>query len=160
MLQDSIYEYQKQLKMGVIQKAYKGIMTSLSGIRSHLEKAYPDFSVSALYFGYMDMSYFAFTPPALKDKNLKIAIVYLHEQGRFDIWLSGGNRKIQKEWVKRLKNKDLGEYALSLVEPGIDSIVEGILVSAPDFDDLTALAKQIEDGALVFVEKMKTLTDE
>jgi len=41
----------------------------------------------------MDMTYFAFTPSELKEKKLKIAIVYLHEQNRFDAWLGAVTEK-------------------------------------------------------------------
>ena len=53
-----------------IQKAYKGIMTFMSGLKSHLENRYPDYIISALYLGYMDMTYFAFTPAFLKEKKV------------------------------------------------------------------------------------------
>ncbi len=56
-----------------MQKAYKAIMTFMSGLCTYLEKKYPEYNTSALYFGYMDMTYFAFTPPGLKGKKLKIA---------------------------------------------------------------------------------------
>jgi len=67
-----IQEYRLQLSKGHIQKAYKGIMTFMSSLKSQLEKAHPEYITSALYFGYMDMSYFAFTPPDLKVKKLKL----------------------------------------------------------------------------------------
>jgi len=70
-LNEHIREYQLQLSKGHIQKAYKGIMTFMSSLKSQLEKAHPDYFTSALYFGYMDMTYFAFTPPDLKEKKVK-----------------------------------------------------------------------------------------
>lgn len=57
-----VREYTIQLSKGQIQKAYKGIMTFMSGLRTYLESMYPEYTASALYFGYMDMTYFAFTP--------------------------------------------------------------------------------------------------
>jgi hypothetical protein len=55
-LNQHILEYQRQLRKGEIQKAYKGIMTFMAGLKSHLEKTHPDTVTSALYFGYMDMT--------------------------------------------------------------------------------------------------------
>lgn len=56
-------------------------MDFMLDLRTELEGRYPDYAVGNLYAGYMDMTYFAFTPPDLKEKRLKIAIVYLHEKG-------------------------------------------------------------------------------
>ena len=65
-MNDIIKEYNNQLRNGLIQKAYKGIMTFMSEEKVNLEKKYPDYKTSTLYFGYMDMTYFAFTPIELK----------------------------------------------------------------------------------------------
>ena len=159
-LNKHIHEYRLQLIKGHIQKAYKGIMTFMSGMKSHLEKNYPDHLTSALYFGYMDMSYFAFTPPSLKAKKLKIAIVYLHEQGRFEVWLGGSNRKIQVEYIERLSHKNLGKYKLSQVSPGVDSIIESILVEHPKFNNLEQLEMHIEKKTTEFINDMTTIVDE
>jgi hypothetical protein len=159
-LNDDIREYRLQLKEGSIQTAYKGIMTFMSGLKSHLEKGYPDHFTSALYFGYMDMTYFAFTPIDLKEKKLKIAIVYLHEQGRFEIWLGGTNRKIQSEYIERLSHKNLGEYQLSQVYPGVDAIIESVIVEQPNFDRPQALKDQIEDKTMKFINDMRSILDQ
>ena len=99
-LNDSIKEYTRQLQLGEIQTAYKGIMSFMSGLKTHLESRHPDHALSGLYFGYMEMTYFAFTPLELKQHGLKIAIVYLHEQNRFEVWLGGANRKVQAEYIE------------------------------------------------------------
>ena len=98
-LNDAINEYTAQLQKGQIQIAYRGIMTFMSTLKSTLESNHPDYAASGLYFGYMDMTYFAFTPLELKRRNLKIAIVYLHQENRFELWLVGTNRKIQAEYI-------------------------------------------------------------
>lgn len=156
-LNDHIEEYQRQLDKGHIQRAYKGIMTFMSGLRSALTKAYPSFYTSALYFGTMDMTYFAFTPPQLREKELKIAIVYLHEDGAFEAWLSGRNRKVQAETIEQLKDQNLREYKLSQVKPGVDSIIETLLVKHPNFNHPEALRNQIEKKTLKFIMDMEAL---
>jgi hypothetical protein len=159
-LNDHIREYRLQLKEGRIQTAYKGIMTFMSGLKSHLEKDYPDYSTSGLYFGYMDMTYFAFTPDDFKDKKLKIALVYLHEQGKFEAWLGGTNRKIQAEYINRLSQINLGEYQLSRVHPGVDSIIESVIVEQPNFDQPQALRDQIEEKTIIFINDMRSILDQ
>jgi hypothetical protein len=132
----------------------------MSGLKSHLEKDYPDYYTSALYFGYMDMSYFAFTPPDLKEKKLKVAIVYLHEGGRFEAWLGGNNRKIQAEFIERLSEKTLGKYRLSKPASGVDSIIESVLVEDPDFDKLEVLKMQIEKKTIKFINDMTDILEQ
>jgi hypothetical protein len=156
-LNDHIREYRTQLGKGSIQKAYKGIMVFMSGLSSHLAKRHPDYSVSALYYGYMDMTYFAFTPADLKTRKLKIAIVYLHEQGSFEVWLGGSNRKIQAEYIELLRHKDIGKYKLSQSLPGVDSIIEATLVNQPDFDNADDLKHQIEGKTIAFTNDVRAL---
>ena len=159
-LNKHIQEYRFQLGQGHIQKAYRGIMTFMSGLKSHLEKDYPDYYTSALYFGYMDMSYFAFTPSDLKEKKLKVAIVYLHQGGRFEDWLGGNNRKIQTEFIERLSEKTLGKYRLSKPASGVDSIIESVLVEDPDFDKLEVLKIQIEKKTIKFINDMTDILEQ
>ncbi len=86
---ESMNEYRKQLEKGAIQKAYHGLMDYLQVLRGHFQKAHPVYSVpGSLYFGYMDMSYFSVVLEALKGRSLKIAIVFLHEAFRFEVWLA------------------------------------------------------------------------
>ena len=156
-LNNHIREYKIQLHKGQIQKAYKGIMTFMSGLSTYLESRYPNYVISALYFGYMDMTYFAFTPSDLKNKKLKIAIVYLHEQGRFEVWLGGSNRKIQTEYIRLLSRKNIGIYRLSQILPGVDSIIESILVEQPNFDHYEELTKQIESKTIEFANDITAI---
>lgn len=89
-------EYKKQLDKGRIQLAYRGLLEYILGLRLYFKEKYPDYFVSgSLYLGYMDMTYFSFTHPLLKQKGLKIAIVFLHEQLRFEVWLAAVNKQVQ-----------------------------------------------------------------
>ncbi len=158
-INESIKEYATQLSKGRIQKAYKGILTFMSEIRSYLESKYPDYTAGNLYVGYMDMTYFAFTPVGLKNKKLKIAVVYLHEKGVFEVWLAGDNRKIQAEYIALMSSENIGIYKLSQVIPGVDSIIESTLVEEPDFDHPEALKRQIEKKTMAFVKDIISVLD-
>lgn len=160
LLNNYIKEYRVQLSKGHLQKAYKAIMTFMSGLGSYLEKRYPGHTIGSLYFGYMDMTYFAFTPTCLKDRKLKIAIVYLHEQGRFEAWLGGSNKKIQAEYIELFSGKNLGGYKLSKALPGVDSIMEWILVEQPDFDQPEELKIEIEKKILEFINDIDAMLNE
>lgn len=159
-INECIKEYAAQLSKGRIQKAYKGIMTFMSELRSYLESKHPDYTAGNLYFGYMDMTYFTFTPADLKNKKLKIAVVYLHEKGVFEVWLAGNNRKIQAEYIASMSSANIGKYKLSQVIPGIDSIIESILVEKPDFDHPDELKKQIEKKTMEFIKDITSILDE
>ena len=156
-LNKDVQEYKKQLDKGQIQKAYRGILSFMSDLRADLIKKYPEFSIGAIYPGYMDMTYVAFTPPILKNRGLKIAIVFLHEDGKFEIWLAGSNRTIQAEWIQLLRDKPIGDYRLSKVYPGTDSIVETSLVKEPNFDEIEQLKVEIEEKTIQFMEEIKRL---
>lgn len=86
-LHENLKDYKKQLQKGAIQKAYLGLMEYMKGLRTYLKKKYPEHFISSFYQGYMDMSYFSFTPRSLKSRDLKIAIVFVYDTFRFEVWL-------------------------------------------------------------------------
>jgi hypothetical protein len=156
-LQENMAEFGKQLEKGTIQKAYQGLMGYMMSLKNHFSDKYPDYSTpGSLYYGYMDMTYFSILPKSLKDRDLKIAIVFLYDTFRFEIWLSGKNKQILTKYWKIIKESSWDKY--KIVEPvkGIDSVVEHILVDNPDFSNLDALTKQIEQGALKFIRDIES----
>lgn len=151
-LQASMITYKHQLQKGDIVRAYRGLMAYMQDLRTHFAKTYPDYFVSgSLYTGYMDMTYFAVSPPALKQRSLKAAIVFVHEPFRFEVWLSGANRQIQAEWWKVIKTSGWDTYSVVPVISGSDAIVEHVLLQDPDFGDLPALTAEIERGTMHFI---------
>jgi hypothetical protein len=152
----AMVEYKKQIKKGDIQLAYKGLMDYFNSLRLYFEKKYPNHSVSgSVYHGYMDMSYFSFTPKTLRQRKLKIAIVFLHEAFRFDVWLGGANKKVQNKYWKLIKEKNWNKYSIPSTIKGSDSIIEYVVAENPDFSDLDALTKQIENGTLKFIKDIE-----
>jgi len=153
---ESMLEYQNQLKKGIIQKAYRGLMEYFGSLRSYFKNRYPDYNVSgSIYFGYMDMTYFAVTPPQLKEENLKIAIVFLHKEFRFEVWLGGYNKAAQKEYWDLVRKKSWDTYHIPSKIEGIDSILEYILVDPPDFRDIDALTTQIDKKTMDFIKNIE-----
>ncbi len=68
-LQASMTTYKQQLQKGDIVRAYRELMAYMLCLRTHFAKTYPDYFVSgSLYTGYMDMTYFAVSPPALNSR--------------------------------------------------------------------------------------------
>lgn len=154
---ESMNEYRTQLKEGAIQKAYKGLMEYVMLLRTHFQKKYPDYVVSgSIYYGYMDMTYFSFFPKSLKDRNLKVAIVFLHDNFRFEVWLAGYNKQVQTKYWQLFTESGWNKYRIVPTTQGADSILEHTLVDNPDFSDLDALTKQIETGALKFIADVES----
>ena len=156
-LNDAIQTYTNLLRKGQIQKAYRGILGWMADLRGDLEENHPEDKISALYAGTMDMTYFAMTPAALKGKGLKIAIVYLHQEGRFEVWLCGSNRRVQAEYLDLLDRKDLGGYALSQPGPGVDAIIASVLEEEADFDHPEALKTKIEKRTMEFTQDVLSI---
>ena len=153
---ECMIEYRKQLEKGMIQEAYKGLMGYIMDLRTHFQKKYPDYVVSgSIYYGYMDMTYFSFFPQSLKQQGLKIAIVFIHEPFRFEVWLAGYNKPTQSKYWKLFKESGWNQYHLVSTTKGADSILEHVLVGDPDFSDLDTLTKQIETATLKFIEDVE-----
>ena len=105
LFHESMNEYKRQLEKGAIQEAYRGLMDYFNALRVYFEKKYPDHSVSgSVYYGYVDMTYFAIFPKSFKRRKLKVGIVFLHEAFRFEVWLFGNNKNVQAKYWKLFKH--------------------------------------------------------
>ena len=150
-------EYRKQMRKGDIAAAYKGLIDYIMNLRTHFQNKYPDYFVSgSIYYGYMDMTYFSFIPKSLKNRKLKIGIVFIHDTCRFEVWLFGYNKQVQAKYWKLFKENDWNTYHIPSTIKGMDSIIEYIVVDKPDFSDLDTLTKQIEKGTLKFINDVET----
>ena len=156
-----ISEYKKQIEKGDIVKAYRGLMCYIMDLRNYLSNRYTDYSVSgSLYFGYMDMTYFSFTPVDLRERKLKVALVFIHDKIRWEIWLAGNNKQIQANYSRLFQERGWNKYPISPSGKGVDSIIEYVLVDKPDFDDLDTLTAKIEAGALKFTRDIQNFLAE
>ena len=102
------------------------------------------------------MTYFSFFPKSLKELDLKIAIVFIHETFIFEAWLAGYNKQVQTKYWKLFKEHDWNKYHIVSTTKGVDSIIEYILVDNPDFSDLDTLTNQIEIESLKFIEDVES----
>ncbi len=97
------------------------------------------------------MSYFSLNTKLLKDKGLKIAIVYLHEKGDFEVWLSARNRDIAKSYASILNSNISGDVNLFHDINNPDAIIECILTPEPDFEDQVSLIDIIDQSVEKFI---------
>jgi hypothetical protein len=150
---ESMNEYRRQIKKGAIKEAYKGLMEYIMGLRTYFKNKYPDYVVSgSIYYGYMDMTYFSFFP--------KIAIVFIHDTFRFEVWLAGFNKRVQTKYWKIFKESNWNKYHIVSTTQDVDSIIEYTLVDNPDFSDPGALTKQIERETLRFIRDVESFLSE
>ena len=153
---EQMNEYRRQLQKGAIQQAYKGLMEYVMDLRTHFEARYPDCFVSgSIYYGYMDMTYFSYIPASLKDRKLKIAVVFNHVAFRFEVWLAAYNKQIQRIYWQLLKEGGWHKHPLVATTEGADAIVESVLVDDPNFGDLDGLTEKIESGTLSFARDVE-----
>jgi hypothetical protein len=101
------------------------------------------------------MTYFSILTEKLKQKKLKIAIVFNHDSFRFEIWLSGVNKNVLTKYWKLIKDYNWEKYKVVKPGKGIDSILEYALVENPDFSNLDYLTNQIDRGTLNFIKDVE-----
>ena len=156
-LNQLINDYTCLLKQGEVQAAYRGIIEFFGKLRADYTKNYPNYDVSSVYQGYMDMTYFSLSTKLLKDKGLKIAIVYLHDKGDFEVWLSARNRDISKRYESVISSFESDDISVFHDVSNLDAIIECTLTSTPDFEDQASLIGLIEQSAEKFVTALTRL---
>lgn len=152
-----VESYTRAVSAGDLPRAYRAILAALTSFRSVWEGAHPQDNVGSLYQGYLDMSFIAFSPPALSSMRLKFSLVYLHPEGRFRLWLAAGNRAIQAEVSAQLRGKPLDGYTLTELRPGVDAIIESEIPPPYDFDHPDELNRKLVSAAEAFQADMAAL---
>ena len=149
-LDKDIRELRKHLSDGSVQRAYTGIITYMSRLRKVFADHKGERSVSGLYQGYFDMTYFALFSDALKERGLKLAVVFNYETFDFEVWLAARNRKVQRQYWELLSSAGYRKHRL--VEPavGIDAIATTVLAAEYSMEAEDSLTKQIVEGVTVF----------
>lgn len=158
--QADIEDFKKQIENGSIQRAYQAIISYMMDLRTHFANLYGDSAVSALYQGYMDMTYFAIFPPALKPHELKVAVVFNFDAFRFEAWLGARNRKIQRQYWETFRVHQWEKLRVVAPGKGIDAIVECDLADQFEIDQLDALTSKIDDSAAAFLQIIEKFLSE
>jgi hypothetical protein len=96
------------------------------------------------------MTYFALFSDKLRERDLKLAVVFNYETFGFEVWLAARNRKIQRRYWELFLNADYKKHRL--VEPavGIDAIVTAVLTANYSVEDEDSLATKILEGVTAF----------
>ena len=154
-IQEDMNELRGQLQSGSIQRAYRALLRYMMDLRTHFIGRYPKYSVSGLYQGYLDMTYFAVVPPSLEPRGLKIAIVFNYGAFRFEAWLAATNRQVQRKYWEMFRDTRWAAYRVVAPAPGVDSIIECDLVDGFDIGDLDTLTSDIEKKAAKFTKDVE-----
>jgi len=148
----SMNEFKKQVLKGDIIVAYQGLMDYFGDLKSQFRAKYPGYDVTGgTYPGYMDMTYFPIVTETLKKCGLKIALVFVYETFRFEVWLAAKNKKIQNEYREIFTDRGWKKYPITAAGKGVDSILDSILVENPDFSNLDILTAAIMKGTIQFI---------
>ena len=159
-IREDMEEFRRQLTQGSIRRAYRALLSYMLGLRTHFKNSKDGAAVSGLYQGYMDMTYFALFPPSLKHRNLKIAIVFNYDAFRFEAWLAGGNRNVQRQYWELFRDSQWAKYRVVAPAKGIDSIVEFDLAKDFDLRNPDALTSKIETATAAFIADMERFLSE
>ena len=145
--------YKELLKNGDVQVAYAELVKYVQKLKTVFAKDLSDtYSVGNVFQGYMDYTYFYLSNDFLKDKKLKLGLVFNHNHVRFEAWLLGQTKDIQEKYWELLKNtkwingSEMPQY----------SIFEVILVDNPDFDDLDTLTENIKNKLISVAKDIST----
>lgn len=133
--------YKEQLQKGDVQAAYAGLVKYLQTLSTIFSKDLSDqYSVGNVFQGYMDYSYFYLSNNYLKGKKLKLGLVLNHAEVRFEFWLLGQTKEVQRKYWDLLKNS---KWVNTSCMPKY-SILETILVEDPNYDELDLLTDELK----------------
>ena len=145
--------YKELLKNGDVQVAYAELVKYVQKLKTVFAKDLSDtYSVGNVFQGYMDYTYFYLSNDFLKDKKLKLGLVFNHNHVRFEAWLFGQTKDVQENYWKLLKNT---KWIKGSKVPQY-SIFEVVLVDSPDFDDLDRLTESIKNKLVSVAEDIST----
>jgi len=130
----------------------------MSYLLKHLKKKYfEDYHIGTIYSDNINIIYFPFTPTELKEKKLKIAVVYNLKSDRIEVWLAGQNKQIQKEYWEIFRGSNWNKYTIPDSIKNSFSIVYTVLNDRVDFSASESIIKEIESKLLVFIDDMVEL---
>jgi hypothetical protein len=152
-----IDEYKRLIQTTNLQKGYQEFIRFFRNLRTYLQKEMPEYSFTGnIVENNMDYSYFQFTNERLKSKGLKIVIAFVHADFVYQIWLSGLNREIQRNYYKVLQGTN-HPYILTNNPTKTDYILQTQLVDECNYDDIEGLLKTIKENALEFINEVERL---
>lgn len=141
------------MAIGDLQIAYEFLLKHLMATKAVFEKRYGEkYSYGNIGPGYLDITYFPFATPYLKEQKLRFGVVLNHEKMQFELWLMGKNAAVQKQYWQLLKSSKWNQDQETMPKY---SILEAVLVENPNFDQVDELTKQIIGTADTFAMEIE-----
>lgn len=142
-LDDSVAIYKQQLALGDVQIAYTQLIRFMMDLDAHLSKELSsDYNFGNIFQGYMDYTYFYYTNDFLKSRKLKLGLVLNHTEMRFELWLLGQTKQVQKKYWHYLEST---KWCMQHESMPKYAIFEAVIVDNPSFNDSAMLIKLISD---------------
>ena len=150
-LNDLVLVYKEQLEKGYLQIAYTELIKFVMKLKTLFSRDLAhDFSFGNVFQGYMDYTYFYLSNDYLKNRKLKLGLVLNHEEMKFEIWLLGQTKEVQKKYwdllktTKWIKSTEIPQY----------SVLEAVLIETPNFNDLDSLAEKIKNELILVSDEI------
>jgi len=143
--------YKEQLNKEDLPYAYTKLIKYVVGLKTRFSKTFAqEFVFGSIFQGYMDYTYFYISNEYLKNRKLKFGLVLNHREMRFEVWLLGQTKQIQKKYWDLLKttkwvtSEEIPQYSVFAIT----------IVESPDFNDLDALSLEIEGELELITNEM------
>lgn len=152
--------YKSLLATTELQLGYQEFIKLFRFLRIELEKELPDFSFSGnIVENNMDFAYFQLTDTDLREKGLKIQVVFVHKSFRFEVWVSGYNRKTQCLYYNKLKNQPL-KYHLNDNPERVDYIFKAEIEKNIELHSGDIIISKIKPVVLEMIAFAKIILDQ
>ena len=135
-----IEKYRKSLVEQSLPETYKFLLEYMNQLQREFSASFiHSFVTKKVLNGYLDYTYFYFSNDLLKEKQLKLGIIFNHQKISFDLWLMGTTKESQRNYWKVFKDTEWN------TEDNMPTwyIVSVDLVTHPDFENLERLSKTI-----------------
>ena len=153
---DLLNEYKTLLQTTDLIEAYQEFIKLFRFLRIELEKTMTEYRFQGnIAENGMDYSYLLFWTEEIKSKGLKIAVVFVHRDFRFEVWVSGFNRKYQSKYYDILKDKEI-PFELTSSPTKTDYIlrVPADISDISNGDYVVEKIKSISDELLIFIKHL------
>ena len=145
-------EFRALLQTTGLQRAHGEFVRMFRWLRAELERQMPDFRFqNAVSGSAIDYAYFTFSDEALRQKGLKLAVVFEPGSFRLEVWLCGVNRAAGRRWAEG--RKDCPRPFEWAGDRPADWLVR--LPAQADLADGDAAAAAVKDAA----ERLRALCD-
>ncbi len=148
---NKLNDYQQIIKTTNILESYQEFIKLFRYLKIQLQKELPEFSTSNnIMENHLDFAYFQLFKDSLKDRGLKVQIIFVHQRCQFELWISGYNRKIQNKYYLKLKDRKF-DYLLTSDPQHIDYIFKSQLSTELDISDGEKLISLLKEDILEIV---------